>query len=132
MEDNKEKKNKLKINDPLIFIIGLLLLGAGLFMLSRKVIVHSGWHGWNIGGWNISSGTVVIPLIIGIVWYFFNPKSIVPKIIMILSGIFLIVTIIMSVNLNFVSTSLFDYVLMIGMAAAGGGLVLRSLFAKKE
>lgn len=132
MEDNKEKKNKLKINDPLIFIIGLLLLGAGLFMLSRKVIVHSGWHGWNLWGWNVSSGTVVIPLIIGIIWYFFNPKSIVPKIIMILSGVFLIITIIMSVNINFVSTSLFDYIIMIGMAAAGAGLLLRSVFGKKE
>lgn len=132
MEENNEKKNKLKINDPLLFFIGLILLGAGLFMLSRKVVVHSGWYGWRIGSFDLSSGTVVIPLIIGIIWYFFNPKSIVPKIIIILSTIFIVVTIIMSVHINFVSTSLFDYILIFAMAASGAGLLLRSVFRKKE
>ena len=132
MEENKEKKNKLKINDPLLFFIGLILLGAGLFMLSRRVVVNSGWYGWRIGSFDLSSGTVVIPLIIGIIWYFFNPKSIIPKIIMILSTIFIIVAIIMSVHINFVSTSLFDYILIFAMAASGAGLLLRSVFRNKE
>ena len=119
-------------DDALDFFIGLILLGAGLFMLSKRVVVHSGWYGWRIGNFDLSTGTVTIPLIIGIIWYFFNSKSIVPKIIITLGVIFIVVSIIMSVRINFVATSLFDYILILGMAAAGSGLLLRGTFRKKE
>ena len=109
-------------DDALDFFIGLILLGVGLFMLSKRVVVHSGWYGWRIGNFDLSTGTVTIPLIIGIIWYFFNSKSVVPKIIITLSVIFIVVSIIMSVRINFVATSLFDYILIFGMAAAGSGL----------
>ncbi len=74
---------------------------------------------------------VTIPLIIGIIWYFFNSKSIIPKIIITLSVIFIIVTIIMSVRINFVTTSMFDYILIFGMVGAGSGLLLKTLFKKE-
>ena len=62
-------------NDLLQFFIGIVLLGAGLFMLSKRVMVHSSWYVWQIGGFDLSSGTVTIPLIIGIIWYFINKLS---------------------------------------------------------
>ena len=132
MEENNEKKNKLKINDPLLFFIGLILLGAGLFMLSKRVIVHTGWYMWRIGGFNLSSGTVIIPLIIGIIWYFYNPKSFMAKLVMGLSVVFIVVSIIMSVSLNFMATSMFDYILILGMAAAGVGLILKGNYGRKN
>ena len=101
-------------------------------MLSKRVMVHSSWYIWRIGGFDISSGTIVIPLIIGIIWYFFNSKSIVPKIIITLSIIFIVVSIIMSVRINFVTTSMFDYILILGMAAAGSGILLKVLFKKRN
>ncbi len=119
-------------NELLQFFIGIILLGVGLFMLSKRVMVHSSWYVWRIGGFDLSSGTVTIPLIIGIIWYFFNNKSIIPKIIITLSVIFIIVTIIMSVKINFVTTSMFDYILIFGMAAAGAGLLLKTLFKKRD
>lgn len=128
---NQEKKESHN-NELLQFFIGLILLGAGLFMLSKRVMVHSSWYIWRIGGFDLSSGTVTIPLIIGIIWYFFNSKSIVPKIIITLSLIFLVISIIMSVRINFVTTSLFDYLLIFGMAAAGSGLLLKTLFKKRN
>ena len=70
--------------------------------------------------------------IIGIIWYFFNSKSIIPKFIITLSVIFIVVTIIMSVRINFVTTSMFDYILIFGMAAAGSGLLLKTLFKKRD
>ena len=118
-------------NELLQFFIGVILLGAGLFMLSKRVMVHSSWYVWRIGGFDLSSGTITIPLIIGIIWYFFNSKSIVPKIIITLSVIFIVISIIMSVRINFVTTSMFDYVLIFGMSAAGSGLLLKTLFKKK-
>lgn len=119
-------------NELLQFFIGVILLGAGLFMLSKRVMVHSGWHIWSIGGFDLSSGTVTIPLIIGIIWYFVNSKSIVPKIIITLSVVFIVITIILSVRIDFVTTSMFDYILIFGMAAAGSGLLLKTLFKKRN
>ena len=127
----KDKKQS-EGNELLQFFIGAILLGAGLFMLSKRVMVHSSWYVWRIGGFDLSSGTITIPLIIGIVWYFFNSKSLAPKIIITLSVIFIVISIIMSVRINFVTTSMFDYVLILGMAAAGSGLLLKTLFKKRD
>ena len=101
-------------------------------MLSKRVMVYSSWYIWHFGGFDLSSGTVTIPLIIGIIWHFYNPKSIAAKVIITLSIIFIILTIIMSVRFNFVSTSMFDYILIFGMAAAGSGLLLKTLFKKRN
>lgn len=131
--NNSQKENQNSGGNELLqFFIGVILLGAGLFMLSKRVMVHSSWYTWRIGGFDLASGTVTIPLIIGIIWYFFNSKSVIPKIIITLSVIFIVITIIMSVRINFVTTSLFDYILIFGMAAAGSGLLLKTLFKKKN
>ena len=129
---NKEQKSKLTINDPLLFLIGAALLAAGLFMLSKRVIVHSSWYSWRIGGFGLPSGTVIIPFIIGVIWYFYNKKSIAAKVIISLSILFIILTIIMSVSINFMPTSMFDYILIFTMVAAGTGIILRTIFKKKE
>ena len=129
---SKEGKFKLTINDPLLFLIGVALLAAGLFMLSKRVIVHSSWYAWRIGGFNLPSGTVIIPFIIGVIWYFYNPKSIAAKVIIMLSILFIVLTIIMSVSINFMATSMFDYILIFTMSAAGIGIILRTIFKKKE
>ena len=134
-EDSKSEKFNLLYkeegNDVLYLFIGIILLAAGLFMLSKRVMVHSSWYIWRFGGFDLSSGTVTIPLIIGIIWYFFNSKSVIPKVIITISVIFLILSIIMGIRINFVTTSLFDYILIFGMAAAGAGLLLKSMFKRK-
>ena len=70
--------------------------------------------------------------IIRIIWYFFKPKSTIAKIIITLGVIFIVLAIIMSLRINFLTTSLFDYILIIGMEAAGSGLLLRTVFKKKN
>lgn len=135
IEDLKAPKSKTSNsggNELLQFFIGVILLGAGLFMLSKRIMVHSSWYVWRIGGFDLSSGTITIPLIIGIIWYFADSKSIVAKIIITLSVIFIVISIIMSVRINFVTTSLFDYILIFGMAGAGSGLLLKTLFKKRN
>lgn len=118
-------------NELLQFFIGVILLGTGLFILSKRVMVGSSWYVWRIGGFDLSSGMVTVPLIIGIIWQFYNPKSMIPKIIMTLGAVFIVATIIMSIRINFVTTSMFDYMLMFGMMAAGSGLLIKTLFKKK-
>ena len=94
-------------------------------------MVSSSWYIWRIGSFDLSSGLVTVPLIIGIIWYFFDSKSIIPKIIITLGVIFIVATIIMSIRIYFVTTSMYEYILIIGMAAAGAGLLLKTLFKKK-
>lgn len=125
----KETKNE-ESNEMLQFFLGIIMLGLGLFLLSKRVMVHSSWHTWRLGGFNLSSGLVTIPLIIGIIWQFYNSKSVIPKIIITLGVIFLVATIIMSIRITFVTTSMFDYIIIIGLAAAGSGLLLKTLFRK--
>lgn len=125
-ENNNSGKNEL-----LQFFLGVILLGVGLFLLSKRVMVSSSWYSWSFSGFNLSSGLITVPLIIGIIWYFCNPKSIIPKIIITLGVIFIVATIIMSIRIYFVTTSMYEYILIIGMAAAGAGLLLKTLFKKK-
>ncbi len=80
----------------------------------------------------ISSGVVTIPLIIGLIWYFINPKSVMAKIIIGLGTLFIIVSIIMSVSITWVSSTLFEYILIFVLIAAGLGLILRTVFMDKK
>lgn len=125
-------KKKSEGNEILEFFVGILLLGVGLFMLSKRVMVHGSWHIWRIGGYDLSSGLITVPLIIGIIWQFCRPKSIIPKIVITLGAIFIVASVIMSIRINFVTTSMFDYIIIIGMAAAGSGLLLKTLFQKRD
>ena len=119
-------------NETLQFFLGIIMLGLGLFMLSKRVMVHSSWYIWRIGSFDLTSGLVTVPLIIGIIWKFYNPKSVIPKIIITLGVIFIIATIIMSIRISFMATSLYDYIIIFGLAAAGSGLLLKTVFKKRD
>lgn len=126
-------ERKLKATDSLEFYIGLFLLASGLFFILTKARVSSfGFYTFSIGGMSVSSGLVVIPLILGVIWIFYNPKSIVARILSILGGIFIIAAIIVSVRITFPATSLFDYIIMIILMASGAGLLLKAFFKKNK
>lgn len=127
MSDNNQNNTE---NNFFQILIGIILLGAGLFMLSKRVMVHTSWYMWRLGNFDLSSGTVVIPLLIGIIWFCFNTKSLPAKILITLSTIFIVVSIIMSVKISFMATSMFDFILTLGMVAAGAGMLLRGIFKK--
>ena len=132
--ENDSNEKRIKPNETREFIIGILLLGLGLFMLAMKVRVHSGFFGYGFRVWNynIPSGTVVIPLIIGVIWYVLNPKSWLAKIVMILGGLFIVAAIVMSVSLSFTGATLFEYILMLLLSAIGLGLILKTSFTDKK
>ena len=127
-----DDKSRIKPNEMKEFIIGVLLLAVGLFILSLRVRVYTGWYGFSIGHFQISSGIISIPLIIGIVGYFMNPKSIIPKIIVALGSLFIVVSIILNTTFRFEQTTLFEYLLIFVLIAAGLGLVLKTMFTDKK
>jgi len=125
-----ESEKQSASSELLQLFIGIILICVGLFMFSKRVMVRTSWFSWRIGGFDLSTGTVTIPLIIGIIWYFFNTKSMGAKLLVVLGIILILVSVIMSIRINFVTSTMFDYVLMFGMMAAGSGMSLRVLFKK--
>lgn len=124
-------RNK-KASDFIEFYMGILLIVAGLFFLLSKAIVHSGFYGISIGSLNISTGIIVIPLMIGIIWLVNNPKSIFARLITIAGAIFIIGSIIINIRISFTTTSMLDYVIMMVLMAGGIGLILKASFMARK
>lgn len=125
--------NKRKASDYIEFYIGILLIISGLFFLLSKSVVHSGYYGFSVGGLNVSTGIIVIPLMFGVVWLVNNPKSFWARLITIAGSIFIVGSIIMNIRISFTTTSFFDYLVMMLLIAGGIGLLLKAIFmARKE
>lgn len=107
-----------------LFFAGLALAVAGGYLLTNQVSVTGG--SWAIWGYN-SFGLSLLPFLIGTGMLFFNGRS-VPGMLLMYSGVIIIlVGILVNLRIYFVPTSLFNTLLMLGMLAAGVGLLLRSL-----
>lgn len=129
----KEKKELISQNEMLEFVVGIILLAIGLFMLSMHVRVYSGWFaGFTIGSIKVASGAVTIPLIIGVIWYVARPKSKLAKWLCLLGSLIIVVSIIMSIQINWVSSTLFEYLLIFGLCAVGIGLILKTIFIDRK
>ena len=127
-------------NDTLQFFIGLLLLGGGLYWLlsSFTVSTHLGGMGgygyYSFFGMRITGGVMLIPLLVGIgLIFFLNGKKRFIGYSVAALGLFVIVISLLS-SLHFQARygSLYTYVLMFGMIAAGAGLLIKSTFKKKS
>lgn len=122
------EKNSKKASDFIEFYMGILLIIAGLFFLLSKAVVYSGFYGWSVGGLNISTGIVVVPLMIGIIWLVNNPKSILARLITIAGAIFIVGSIIINIRISFTTTSMVDYIIMMLLIAGGIGLIIKASF----
>ena len=118
-------------NQPVIFLVGLVMLAVGLFWLTSMVQVTIGWGaGLRIGGATIPSGITLVPLIAGILWVFFNPKAVGAKILLLIGVVVLIASILMTVRFQMPRVSMFEFIMVFIGIAGGAGLVSRVLFVK--
>ena len=119
------------------FIIGGCLFGAGGFLLSNQVMVHSamGWQnrgGW-LGGWQAipfgtpGLGLLMIPLGIGVCLLFAETRKRLANLLIWASLAALLVGVLNSVRISFRPTTLWQLGVYIVMMAAGGGLMFRGL-----
>lgn len=129
---NKEK-NKPR-NDLLQFFIGLLMLGAGLFMVFQNIIVTSsfgsGGSFLRIGDFGIPNGMVFLPILIGIAMLFIMDRKIFGWITLSIGIVIVIAAILMSTNIHWRTTNGYIFIVIFGLVFAGGGLVIRQLFKK--
>lgn len=87
---------------------------------------------FRVGGFGVSNGWTVIPLVIGIVMIFNNTKSIIGKILAILGIALIIVSIVTTVHIRLSRTSLFSYILMLTFIIGGANLMFKSLTLKRK
>lgn len=117
------------------FFIGLVMLGIGLFWLFQRTTVSTGGIfglGLYLGNFLLPSGTVIIPLFIGIVMLFFMDRKIFGWIVTAIGLAIIALSIIMSVRIRFQTTSMFEFVMMFFLIGAGCGLLLKVLFKSNK
>ncbi|MGN0394987.1 MAG: hypothetical protein ACI4EF_06460 [Coprococcus sp.] len=125
----KKPKNEL-----MIFVAGLVMLVAGLFILSQRVIVYSSLFsggGLRLGGLNVTAGLIIVPFIIGVVWMFMT-GSFASKVFTSLSVLVIIIAIIMSTNFHLNSMTMFDWILILVLIFGGLGFIGKVVLADPD
>lgn len=113
------------------FLTGLILLGGGLFWVFQSIKVTSVWGSfYRLGSWAMPNGVIIIPLLAGIIMLFVMRKKIFGWVVTAIGVFIILLTVMNSVSLHFVSQSLLSYILMFGFIAVGAALVLKALFTK--
>ncbi|MGB1311795.1 MAG: hypothetical protein ACPG47_11310 [Leucothrix sp.] len=114
------------------FLIGLVMMCSGFYMLLNAIVIRSrfgfGYNLYNVGGFSITSGMIMIPFIFGVGLIFYNSKNYLGWILAGVSLISLIFGVIASVNFSFQRMSAFDLIVILVLAFGGLGLFLRSLY----
>ena len=106
------------------FFLGAALIVAGGYLLLTRVTVTSG--AWLLWGYN-AFGLSLIPLLVGIGLLFFNGRSLFGWLLTGAGAVIILAGIIGNMQIYFRGTSLFDTLMMLGLRAAGIGVVAASL-----
>ena len=115
------------------FFLGLVMLAVGLFMIFQNLRVSSTWgdgYFYHIGNFGISNGMIMLPMVIGIGMLIFMRKRIYGWVVLAIGIVFVLLSVFMTTNIHWRTTSGYVFVIMFGLTAAGAGLVLRELFRK--
>ena len=123
----KEAKNEL-----LQFVGGVIMLVVGLYILSQKVMVSSSYGFFSLWGGRFSSGLIMVPLIIGVVWMFASGGSFVSKVFTVLSVILIIAAIVASTRIWLVTITMYEWVLILVLIFGGAGLVANNKSEKSK
>lgn len=117
------------------FVLGFLMLCAGLYMLLQSILVT---HAFSLGvglfrfaffgtPMNITGGMILIPFVIGVGMVFYNSRNYLGWGLAVGSLAALIVGVIASVQFVFRTMSLFDLICILVLCVGGLGLFLRGL-----
>lgn len=129
------QKAKKEQNELLRFFGGMLLFGAGMFMIFQNLIVESSWgmgSVFRIGGYGIPNGTIMVPLLIGIALLFLCERKLWGWLFIAVGFVIVIAAVIMSVSIRWRTSSGWMFFVMFALTIAGGAMMLRELFRGKE
>lgn len=114
------------------FFIGAILVAVGGYLFLSRVVVTSGGFGFGFnafGGYRQfnSFGLAMVPMLIGIGMLFFNNKNMIGWLLTVAGSLIIVFGILINLRVYFQPTNLFDTLLILGLIAAGLGLVARGL-----
>jgi len=113
------------------FFLGLVMMCGGFYLLFNSIVVSShfgaGMRLYSLGGFGVTSGMILIPLIFGVGFIFYNSSNYLGWILFIGSLIALVFGVLASVNFSFRTMSAFDVIVILVLTFGGVGLFLRSL-----
>lgn len=110
------------------FLLGLIMIVVGGYLLMNQVDVHGGYWRFNfLGSYGQSFGITLIPLLFGIGILFFDGKSFAGRFLTGAGALILFTGIIANLDIHFRQTSLFNTLIMLVLLVGGIGLVVRSV-----
>lgn len=118
------------VKSDLCYFGGLGLIGCGILMLFQHVTVGSGFMGL-LGMGSGGFGLLLIPLLVGIGWMFYDSKSRAGWMITAGSCALIFFAVISSLKMNFPNLSLLSTVMMLLPFAFGGALLLKGMGGPK-
>lgn len=113
------------------FFIGLVMMVAGGYLFLDAIRIthhfHMGYAIYSWGGFRLTTGMVLIPLIFGIGMIFYNSKKILGWVLSIGALVMLLFGVIASIQFRLRSMSAFELIMILVLLAGGLGLFLNSL-----
>ena len=117
------------------FFLGFLMLCTGFYLLLKSIVVTSLFglgmglfHFAIFGGTaSVTSGMILIPLVLGVGMIFFNARNLVGWALAVGSLAALVVGVISSIHFILRPMPLFDLLVILILCGGGAGLFLRSL-----
>lgn len=106
------------------FLVGLVMLAVGGYLLLTRVTVTSGsWYFWGVNAFGLS----LLPLLAGVAILFFNGRSTVGWLLTVVGAAIIFAGILMHMSIYFQPTTLFDTLVMLVLLFGGIGVIARSL-----
>ena len=113
------------------FLLGLVMMCSGFYLLLNNVIVSASFglssRLFGIGGFGVTGGIILIPLMIGVAMIFYNSRNYLGWLIAVVSFFAMVFGVISSVSLDLRTMSAFSLITILVLAFGGLGLFLRSL-----
>ena len=108
----------------LTFFVGVAMAAAGAYLLTSRVTVASGgWQMWGYSGFGLS----LIPLMLGIGMLFYDGRSLLAKLLILVGVVIIGAGIISNLNVYFQHTPLFAMLMMLVLLCGGIGLIIRAV-----
>jgi len=109
------------------FLLGAaMVVGGGYLLLTRVTVASGGWTLWGYSAFGLS----LLPLLVGIGVLFFNGRSLLGWGLTGAGALIIVAGILANLHMYFQATSLYDTLIILGLLAAGIGLVAKSLRAQ--
>ncbi|HBI84839.1 MAG TPA: hypothetical protein DDX71_00910 [Ruminococcus sp.] len=133
--DDPVRRASKEQNELLRFFGGMLLFGAGMFMIFQNLIVESSWglgSIFHIGGFGIPNGTIMVPLLIGIALLFLCDRKLWGWLFITIGIVIILAAVIMSISVRWRTSSGWMFFTMFALTMSGGAMMLRELFRGKD